>query len=259
MDRPRVQIHVQGAVRPETTSSRDLATLIRAIEVAVVEAAREQGIDVPYDGAVVSLVSIEAGSNRLRLAVMGAALVALSSITRALCDGQHDRLAPRSRKALTEMSELATNRNWVVAFERDEALGIEPATISVDKPVMAAQRIQVKGPTTIYGTCTRAGGAEPTVCVSLDGGGSVVVRVPREVAQRYAARLYQVVAMDGSATWDVADWTMVSFTFDREVPYRPSDPVRAFERLRAASGGVWDGVDVGRALADLRGEGEDGA
>lgn len=85
---------------------------------------------------------------------------------------------------------------------------------------------------------------------------SAAVDVTEEMAMALASRLYQDVALEGTATWDPDTWRLRSFRVVRLLDFAAVSPMAAFHELAAAAGDAWDGVD---ALEFVRSSREGGA
>lgn len=112
----------------------------------------------------------------------------------------------------------------------------------------------VKGETVIYGMVTRVGGKKPVIRLALDSGEEMSCETTAPLAREVAPRLYETAALEGTAEWDPSDWSVISFTPKRLLPYVQGPLTDAFKALSEAAGpDAWSDVDdVVAALAELR-------
>ena len=257
MPNPRFNIELIGAdVSPETIRASELAEFVTNLETAIVETATAHGLPVP-EGAIVSLVGVEEGSNRLTMAVVGAVVAAAGAVSAAVKSGNYADIPVPAHSALHDVSTQAVRREWLVRFSENRQLGIQAATISEEHQVPAPPTPAVaSGTTTVYGRCIRVGGVIPRAEIRLEAGGLLHISVSERMAKDLAVRLYELVCIEGTALWRTADWSLQDFTATRVLPFRSTDPADAFERLAEAAKGRWDGVDAIGYVRALRTEGE---
>jgi len=247
----RIQLAGSG-VLPETTRAKELAELVGHLEDTVLEmlqARREQA----DDPVLVSLVQIEAGSNRLTLAVSRAALAALSTVTQAVGTSAFDSLPPTVHAHLYAISGQAIRNRWAVQFLGAPDIGFAPGEISDDRPVPPPPTpATAEGSTSVYGRCLRVGGVHPRAEVRLLSGDLLYVDVDEALAKQLARSLYEEVRLDGHARWDSSNWTLLAFRVDRVAPVVTSDPEAAFTLLARSAGRRWSGVNAHDYLRRVR-------
>lgn len=249
-----VKISAPG-LRPETIAMGDLADLMRDLEQSILKACAEEPERELSQGAIVSLVGIEEGSDKLIIAVDPELEAAARGVTEAVATNCYSQLPSESHESLYRISQLAAKCAWCVLFTDGD--WIRDATISRDHPVEAPAREEICGTTTFYGTCLRVGGAkEPKAEIRpLRGGRAVNVSLTEDMAKQLGRRLYEQVAVSGEATWRVRTWEVLDFRVTRMLPYNPTGAVEGFARLRKISAGCWDGVSAMKYVLQQRKEG----
>jgi hypothetical protein len=256
MNRQTFEIRIVGdAVLPQTVKSSDLGALLANWEEAITRTIQGT-IPIAFDDAeaVVSLVGVQEGSNRLTLAVLVVALPAVGLISSAIASRRFESIPYPAQKAIFEISKQAARRKRAVEIVPDEQFRIVEAIISDENPIPPPSPPKTSGTTTIAGLLLRVGGAKPRAEIRLADGEILYLDVASGMAKQLGDRLYEEVSIEGDATWTVHDWKMVEFKARRITAYRPGNLVAAFEQLAEASNGLWDGVDPDEYTRRLRDE-----
>jgi hypothetical protein len=127
------------------------------------------------------------------------------------------------------------------------------ATIGPTSYQRIAEHLFLTGETAFTGRVERVGGATVRTCA---------LRVPfqsrmlycrvatEEVARRLGERLYQEVAVQGTATWLRNSWRVVGFTVNSIYQPQAGSLSEAFQALRDAGGKGWDGIDDPRGYLE---------
>jgi hypothetical protein len=258
MDTSQFQLCVEGSgVTPATIDVADLVVLLSEFRKAVCLAAGISQEGNEDGGPVVSLVSIEPGSSRLRLAASQVALAGAMLLTDAVRNETYSGVPLEARTSLARMSALVVKREWELTLgpESGYAEGVRSATISRDHPVPDPDADVMRGATTIYGRCMRVGGEKPVLRVKLaQTQETISVEVSEELAKELGQHLYEDVAIEGEAIWRVSDWKIEAFRARRVLSYQPAPAAHAFEELATASNGRWDEIDAGEYVRRLRSE-----
>lgn len=239
-------------VLPDTTRAGELAELLQNIEKAITETAKSQDVEI-VEEAVVSLVGIEEGSNKLTIAIAAVVVPAASMLSQAVASNKYERIPPAAHEAIHQVSNQAIKKKWSVKFKEQRAINMKAATICADSPVPSPPAPpQISGTTSIYGRCIRVGGVKPKAEIRLGQGGFLHIEISEEMAKELARSLYEEVCLEGEATWRTDDWKIERFKATKVTSFRKTDPLEAFVRLAEAANGRWDGVDVNKYLEELR-------
>ena len=255
---------------PETTPLGELAKLIEKLDVAIIETARDRNIELPEDEAVVSLVNIEEGSNRLIFTLAPFMCPVLAKLTNSIEEGDFVALPAKAHKALYDISRQAKKQQWDVLFpenqdheNQDQMYHIHKTEISTQRPITPPKPQFIKGTTTIFGMCMGVGGKTPKVDLSLSNRGRLLrCETTREIAVRLSRSLYKNVALYGQALWNPDTWELVKFKAT-EIANQVHDgsPEKALEEVSKVVGDQWKDVDVVEFVNHVRSgdTGRDGA
>jgi hypothetical protein len=88
-------------------------------------------------------------------------------------------------------------------------------------------------------------GKEETITVSFP-------QEQQEMIKHLARHLYEVVGLEGYATWTTTDWKITNFQVQRILPFKPTSPDKAFSSLAEAAAGRWNDVDAEDYVRNLR-------
>jgi hypothetical protein len=255
MSRHRIKVAITGAgVSPESVSLRDLADVLARLDRAVRSYVASKRLELP-DDAMVSLVGVVEGSDGLLLATSESLVPVLGVLSRAVHDRDFTELPTETYSELYGLSTSLTTRGWGFKIYEEKPLGILPAEFSAAEPLMPpAKPTYVEGTTTLYGRCLRVGGAgQPKAEVRLPNTTKLLhVDLSEALAKELATKLYEEVALEGTATWEVDSWEIQDFRVNRVTSYRKSDPVAAFKELAEAAKGRWDDVEASAYVHSLR-------
>lgn len=98
---------------------------------------------------------------------------------------------------------------------------------------------EYSGKTTIIGRLDDVGGITPNIHIHIDGK-DLVIWTSREIAKKLAPSLYEVIVLDGIATWNTETDEIIKFTIDEVIEYKVGGTYEAILELRELSSGYWD-------------------
>lgn len=232
----------------------DLAAYVSHWEAAVRAMAADEGLaetDVP----LLSLVGVREGSAEYQLESPPTLAPGIDRLRRALRAEDWLGIPPAALTALHEANKVQRRAGWTIDFvDRGDHPGAPPRFSLPELIPVPPPPEMVRGTTSLIGTCVRVGGAEPKIDIRpLDPGSNIQhLKCTRDLAQQAAGLLYEVVVLEGEATWNSDTWCIESFKVKRIVPYRPEELPEAFTELADASGGSWDEVDAAEYVASAR-------
>ena len=244
-------------VSPETVDLDDLVDVLADLREAIIAVAVSSN---PRSHIALSLVNISEGSNRLSLKESEDALGATTVITSAVRDKQVYRLPLKSQKRLRNIWQTAKDTGWDSCEFASNGAAIGDAFIDPKVDLFPDERVY-SGHTTVYGRCTRAGGERQfsAKLTLLDGTKKTVRLCSKAMAEELGHRLYQVVGLDGEATWSACDDELLSFKAMEISPYTDRNPdgslrsiTESFKSLATAASGRWDSVDPEEFVAEQR-------
>ncbi|MBL0129277.1 MAG: hypothetical protein IPP83_17935 [Flavobacteriales bacterium] len=175
---------------------------------------------------------------------------AYKRITEAIHTRDYTGIPKPAREGIKEIHNF-TARNHVTA----EFLNGTKKMLAKLDPRLALELPSdtcAKGSTTVYAEIQRVGGVDPKIALKLDDGPTLHCDISKDLAKTLSTRLYEVVALQGEAQWDV-DWNITSFKVTGYVDGFEEAPIsESFAELKGLIGKYWDDVDPDEAIADLR-------
>jgi hypothetical protein len=119
-----------------------------------------------------------------------------------------------------------------------------------------SDEITSRSGTAIYGQLIQIGGLPPRATILMSNGRFLDIDLDRSQVLELARddRLYQDIAIEGSATWQTGTWEILAFQATRITEYQPhlTSLSETFKALAKASAGRWDGIDAVRYVKELR-------
>ncbi len=117
----------------------------------------------------------------------------------------------------------------------------------------------LRGETTLYGHLLCIGGTKPFFVLRLDNGVNFPCECTIEFVKNLARsnKLYEVIGVSGTAQWQPETLELVKFRAEELLPYEDTSIVAAFDELRQASNGAFDGIDDVEAFVRSIRYGED--
>lgn len=243
---------------PETTPLGEFAKLIDNLNTIIVETAHACNIELPEDQAVISLVDIEKGSNRLVFSFLPFMWQVLAKITTSVEEGDLAALPIKAHNALHDISHQAEKQKWEVLFseKQNQSYHIREIEISERRPISPPRPQFIKGTTTIFGMCVRVGGKTPKVDLALPNRSRLIhCETTREIAVSLSRSLYKNIALHGQALWDSHTLELVEFKATEIANQTHHSPVKALEEISELVGDQWQDTDVIDFINKIRSEG----
>ena len=251
MTKRNFTIKMTGKARPETVSAGDLADFIEHVEKALVAYAKTEALELQNDVAV-SLVGVGEGSNELTFAAQVEVMPGVIAMAEAINHRDFSKLPYETYQNLYDMVELGRKHDWGLELYSvgQAAAVIEPGE-EIPPP---SSPVMISGSTNILARCLRVGGVTPKAEIRVLKDNKIIhVVISEDMAKELAKRLYDIVLLEGQATWDTETWEIKDFKVSGVQPYRKMPVSGAFSELREATNGRWDGVDAVEYVGELRG------
>lgn len=249
-----------GDLKPEKVPARELAELLVAAEEAVASLAKQRNPSLNAEDIVLGLVRIEDSSLGLVFSSPSPDVVrpAFREIASCVLHRQFAELPIRSRRCLRVLAEFGSRRQCRTQFwNGDEASPEQLAEMDVGFESALPEEKYVRGETVLYGRVERVGGVEPKVRVRLSEHEAVSCHLSEEMAKHLGKQLYSTVGLQGQATWDADDLSVIYFRVDEILPFKGGGVVEGIRELREAVDGAYDDVpDAVGFVRELRGGGE---
>lgn len=243
---------------PKTTPLGELAKLIDNLNTIIVETAHTSNIELPEDQAIISLVDIEKGSNRLVFSLLPFMWQVLAKVTASVEEGDFAALPIKAHNALHDISHQAEKQKWDVLFseEKNQLYHIRKTEISARRPIAPPRPQFIKGTTTIFGRCVRVGGKTPKEDLALPNRSRLIhCETTIEIAISLSRSLYKNVALYGRALWDSHTLELVEFKATQLANQTHHSPVKALEEISELVGDQWKDTDVIDFINKIRSEG----
>ncbi len=251
MTKRNFTIKMTGQAKPDTVSAGDLADFIEHVEKALVAYVKTEALELHSDVAV-SLVGVGEGSNELTFAAQAEVMPGVFAVAEAITHRDFSRLPFETHQNLYELVKLGRKRGWGLELS---SAGRTPAIIEPGEEIQPpANPVMVSGSTSLLARCLRVGGVEPKAEIrTLKDDRLLHVAISETLARELAKRLYDVVLLEGQATWSAETWEVKDFKVTGVQPYQKMPVSNAFGELREASSGRWEGIDAVARVAELRG------
>lgn len=247
----KLTFRIEGdGVAPETVRLKDLYEILSLVEQTFASTAKGAGAK-NSDDLSISLVEIRDGSERTTLAMSESMYAAANQVSESIANDQFESIPVQAQAGLRKLWNRAKKSDWTFEFLPSDN-GLTSSSITPDHEILRPG--EVSGRTTLYGRCDRVGGAKvPTAWLTLISGETFVVALKdKQLAKKLGDRLYEIVGLEGEATWDLDDWKLNKFRAININEYQDTDIVSAFENLAAQSGNYWDEIDPNEYVAELR-------
>lgn len=145
-----------------------------------------------------------------------------------------------------DLSAVARSLGCTIVLRKSGDNHAVLARIGPDSYADIAEKLLIKGDTTITGKVMRVGGAVENKCG---------LRIPsrprmlycrvgtRSVARKLGQKLYEVVVVQGTAVWLKTNWRIAHFTINEVYQPKMKSASETIEALRNAGGAGWDEID----------------
>jgi len=243
-EKPLFTIRLTGeGVRPHLIPASDLAQLLVAAEQAVLAIAAREHPD-QADELIVGLSQVQDQSIGFAFASNHPQIAqsAYTELVTATTNRLFRSLPGRSLEGLRTLTGFSHQHHGRTQFWNgggDHPLLDLPPDFAIEVPAPEYQR----GETVIYGKIERVGGVRPRVRIRVSDREIVYGDITEEQSRELGSRLYSQAALRGQATWDGQDGSVVYFRVEEILHYERGKVSSAFEELRRAAQGAYDGVE----------------
>lgn len=247
--------HFTGeGVAPESTPLGELISILEKTEKAIRTRAHEEGWS-----HQISLVGVQKGSNRVLLSAKDPERIRqyFCRAANSLRTNQLYYFSLEEREAIDsyiQFSERHRGRLYISA-----SLGEDPLFSFGPDPIPWPD-LRIQGETTVYGRLIRLGGKDPKITITNPNTkkGYLGCDATIELVKQLGDKLYQWVGLDGTATWNMWNWSMESFVVSHITEYDGVSLAEALSGLANVSEQeTWcDLNDMTGKIQDMRGEDE---
>jgi hypothetical protein len=244
-----------GDVHPVTVPAHELADLLLGAEQAISSLASKEFPELDASTLVIGLSSIKDASLGLEFTTNRPDVV--GPAFQRLANGIHSKtwedFPSRSLAGLEIIANFTSRRKCAAQFWNGVGSTEPLAVLDENFCESIPRRSRVRGETLVYGRVERVGGVEPKARLRLLNGDSLSCRLSEGLARQLGGKLYEEVALRGTATWDASDYSLIYFYADELTNYEPIGLTEAFQELKAVAGRYYSDIeDVVSYVRDFR-------
>lgn len=251
-------LHLEGAdksssFKAETFSAKDLVVLISSLDDAVSKLTKEQFDD---DFGGLSITSMKEGSLVLTTTGKKPTMSAIKSIANNINHNSCEHLSDKVSQNIKAIMELNYKNNTILSIKDSESS--DPiAVIGQSEPVTQEEKTSydIKSATTLYGRVIEVTGVRKLqVEIKLLTSENIKFQVDGvEDAQFFGNRFGELVAVNGTATWDSESGCVTDFKYDSYLPYEETTATKSMSLLKDRYHKYFDAIeDVSRFILELR-------
>lgn len=248
-----MRLHLGGAASdPESLGLSDLCSVLESLSKIL---HHHGDVESPKGSEpVVSLRTIErTESTDIELSLSEPGIEVFSDLTAKLTDldGPKDRFSRDVLNELRDLDKKLASRGLEAHVRENNDLKIHGASLALPFELKT-----IRGTTTLYGLCVRAGGErKKSAQLRLLGEASLrtVQLASTDLATRLGKRLYDKVGLSGDAEWNAYSWELESFKATKLLPFRDVGVAAAVESVKDVAAGTLDELDALDYVRSLRG------
>ena len=233
-----------GGINPSAIKASEVAELINAFEKSIVATVHENYPELDVEKyAYLSFQSIKNESLGLGFAAINdedAYSDAHLKIAYSINSNDYNNLPYLTIENLKVVSKFSKKHNCVCDYilNSEKKAELTPATvIEINKNTI------IKGETTIYGKIERVGGAEPRIVFKDHADNKIYFEVTEDIAKQLAAKLYEEIALTGTATWDKKTYRVVDFKVTGITDLNKKSLIETFTEIQDIISNNWEEFD----------------
>lgn len=266
-DQYTIEVHLTGdEITPDKIRSRDIATMISAIEVMVAAIVERDNPSLQIDEAkvTVGLSSIQRGSYVMQFESQYHEEVkaAYELIANTIKLGDFQSLPSRSIDAIQRVRNVSREYRTETVLGYRNGDFVPLASVAANTKI-DIQTLEVEGETTLYGQLIGISGMKPPEArlILFDGRNfkcRVTERNNLSVARELGKRLYTEIGVRGFARWNMHDMSLTFFRIDELLEYHEIPITDAIENTYRVAGHHLEKIeDVNTYFTMLRDGSED--
>lgn len=240
-------------LKPQSLRAKELAEILETIEIAVAATVITHDPKIKREQIALSLIAVTDSSVGLTFSpnLQPLTFPALEEIANAISSQRLETLSNTTVKALRPILRFVREHGCNAEFRLSYGNREIHATVTPETQIQQVKPI--RGQTTIHGDVIRVGGVEPKVEIKTIDGKVLFCPTTQQIALQLAERLYQQVAVEGTATWNPETLDIEEFQITSVLSYVKVDLPQAFRQLREGVGSIYDVVeDVEKYVHTLR-------
>jgi hypothetical protein len=246
----KLTIHITGETSPELMGAGELAEFLQALEQSILSIVQRDSPEAAVKDKL-ALVAIGAGSVNLAFSLPPSYSPSVALLGSRMATGDISDLPDRSRKAVLSLSRWCRSRALTV----DMQVGASKiASITPDLELRFETAPHIRGTAELYGKMHSVmGGDRPSFKLRLPAGELLACACGEGLARQAGKYLYRKVKAEGYAKNNVATGEICSFEATALELAEHKVSV-AFEAIRNEYGSVFDSLDVGQFMKQVRGD-----
>ncbi len=209
-----MEVRIRGpGASPDKISVSELIRFLGSIEQALYQIAKSKSHEPLGENFYVSLVEVKEGSAlfRFKPSMREAAFVAATLLSASMISRDFSVLPVEAVNHLSSAVAFVQKQSWTAEVKLSASDSQPAFVIDSQTPIPEITPFEVTGETVLYGEIERVGGQDPKVGLRLPDGSWLSCTVSKDMAQVLAGRLYTVVGLRGSATWEMPSLELSKF------------------------------------------------
>jgi len=233
-----------GGVNPHAVRASEIAELISSFEKTIISTLHENNPDIDLkDYAYLSFSEIKNESIGLRFfadRATEAFLAAYFLVTTSISENDFSNLPFPAIENLKVIANFSKRHDCNCDYiYKDENI----AQITPKSKIEISDNYTIKGETIIYGKIERVGGAEPRIVFKDHSDNKIYFEVTEDVAKQLASKLYEEIALTGTATWNKKTYKVLDFKVNEITDLNKKSLTETFDEIQDIIGNYWEEFD----------------
>lgn len=242
-DNDILELKFEGEIKPSTVKPHEIAELVINFEKALLATIKQQNPEIDTSVLLFSFDSIKDESLDLRFVPIRAKEIIVASYTllsSSISQENYSALTNDAVEGLKEISRFSKRYNCNGQFNYN---GKSLTTFTPETKIDFDKENEIKGETIIYGKLFRIGGETPIVHLKINNEYNVKFEVKEAIAKQLAGKLYEQVALSGTAKWDKKSYKVLNFKVSEILDIEEKPLNKTFDELREGLGKYWNDID----------------
>lgn len=239
---------VGEGIDPKSLTIKELAKLMTSLEDTILAIVQEQNPSIKKEDINLSLVDVvDTSAFYKSLPSLAEVMVgAYLTITTAIHNKEFNKLSPQSISSFQPIVDFTNQRQCKAQLRLggDLLATVEPDSREEESPLEEVANRFIYGKTTLYAVVQRVGGAKPKAMLQIPQSETLLyIDTTAAEAKKLAARLYDTVALTGTATYESESFKIVNFKIEEILEFEEVSINEAFNEVREVLGKYWDDID----------------
>lgn len=233
-----------GGIKPSAVRASEVAELISSFEKAIIITLQDRYPDIDtHQYAYLSITNIEDQSLGLKFLAEKATEAFLSTfflLTTSINKNAYNEIPSPAVENLKNISRFTKKHNCDCNYIHQ---GLNLAKFTPETIVEVSELNTIKGETILYGKLQRVGGEVPRVVFKDHTGQNIYFEVTEDVAKQLAPKLYEEIALTGTARWDKKTFKVLDFKVSGITDLESRSLTKTFSEISSVIGKYWNEVD----------------